>query len=393
MNKPSLHKRVLVTDGYWRKSLAVVRALSGEGLRVDVGERTILSTALFSNKVNSRYIYPSAKNKPTAFLVWLKNLVATNKYDVLIVPEEETSLLIAKNRDQFSQFINIPIADYETIKFLRNKSCLLAHAQKVGVALPVTKTVSSIDEIHNFVPALGYPFVLKPIIGTGSRGIRYIRDKTCLDDLNMNIASRYGNLLMQEFIPGNKYFGVSVIFNKNNKMRSAFVHQKLRQYPVTGGVSTYAVSVKYPHLIEIAEHLLKTIGWYGIANIEFKIDDRNNTPKLMEVNPRFWGSLQLAISSGINFPYLLYKLAVNGDIEPAFNYKAGIKFRWIIQGDLMHFLSNLFRQHRIDPIFFKIHEKNLCHAIGSCSDPLPILGKILSLGDFLTNTEMKKFYD
>ena len=143
-----------MTDGYWRKSLAVVRALSKKGLKVDIGERTVFSTALFSAKAYSRHVYPSVKKQPVAFLSWLEKLIATNKYDVLIVPEEETSLLVAKNREHLSQFIKIPMADYETIRFVRNKSSLLAHAQKVGIALPATKPISSFGDIYNEVSAV-----------------------------------------------------------------------------------------------------------------------------------------------------------------------------------------------------------------------------------------------
>ena len=233
--------------------------------------------------------------------------------------------------------------------------------------------------------------MLKPVIGTGGHGICYVLNKnTCYKHYN-SMCVKYGSFLMQEHIPGNDYYGVSVIFNTHNKMLCAFVHKKLRQYPITGGASTYAVSVKYPKLVEIAEALLTSIGWYGSANIEFKIDQRDNIPKLMEVNPRLWGSLQLAISSGINIPYLLYQLAVTGDISPHFEYKTDVKFHWFMQGDFMNFFANLFSRKRVELGVFRLFEKNSCHATWSISDPLPFLGLSLSLIDYLASDEMKKF--
>ncbi len=62
--------------------------------------------------------------------------------------------------------------------------------------------------------------------------------------------------------------------------------------------------------------------------LEFKRDARDGTAKLLEINGRFWGSLQLAVDAGIDFPYLLYRLAVDGDVEPAFSYREGIRLRW-----------------------------------------------------------------
>jgi len=382
---------VLVTDGYWRKSLAAVRALSGAGLKVGIGERTVFAPALFSRHAHWKYVYPSAVTRPVEFIQWLKETVKKGRFDALIVPEEETALLIAQHKEILCKFIRIAVPDYNTMNFARDKFRLLSHAASVDIPCPVTRLVSSPEDICGCVADMRHPLVLKPVTGTGAHGIHYIHSQKELKFRSKSAFERYGNFLIQEYIPGDEYYGVSLLFNEHNQMRAAFVHQKLRQYPVTGGVSTYAASVKYPRLVTLAEELLKSIGWYGVANVEFKIDKRDNTPRLMEVNPRLWGSLQLAIASGINFPYLLYKLTLEGDVKPVFEYRVGVKFRWLLQGDLMNFLSNLFRYRHIDPAFFRLYEKDTCHAIGSLFDPLPILGKGLSLIDFLTSKEMKKF--
>lgn len=383
-------KGVFVTDGFWRKSLAVVRALAKEGLRVGIGERTILAPALFSKYVRNRYIYPSVELYPDKFLDWLVSLVKIGKFDVLIVPEEETALLIAKNRERLEKFVRMPLAKFDAMNFLRNKFSLISHARNLGLPCPDTRLISRVSDIST-KSCQQFPLVLKPINGSGGHGIQYIARDSELMLMAEKTLSKFGKFLMQDYIPGNEHYGVSVIFNEHNQMRSAFVHQKLRQYPVSGGASTYAVSVKYPKLVELTEALLKSLSWYGVANVEFKIDERDNIPKLMEANPRLWGSMQLAISSGINIPYLLYKLALEGDINPEFDYKTGIKFRWFMQGDSMHFLSNLFKFKKSDSNILKLFEKNNCHAIWSATDPLPELGNILSLFDYMTSKELKKF--
>jgi hypothetical protein len=80
----------------------------------------------------------------------------------------------------------------------------------------------------------------------------------------------------------------------------------------------------------------------------------------MEINPKFWGSLDLAIASGVDFPYLLYKMAVDGDVSPVSNYKLGTKFIWPFPDDFLHvlnkpqdlkyFLSDLFNPYVIKNI-------------------------------------------
>ena len=386
-----IRNTVFVTDGFWRKSLAAVRALANSGLKTGVGERTPLASALFSKYASWRHIYPSRDLYPDRFLSWLEKLAKTGKYDALIVPEEETCLLIARNKERFARFIRIPLPEYDVMNFSRNKFSLVSRAIDLGVPSPNTKLISSITDIYDYENCWKFPLVLKPVNGSGGHGIQYVYNKERLETICEDTLNKFGKLLLQDYIPGNESYGVSVLFNERNEMRSAFVHKKLRQYPSTGGASTYAVSVKYPKLVEISEVLLKSLRWYGAANVEFKIDQRDNIPKLMEVNPRLWGSLQLAISSGVNIPYMLYNLALKGDIKPVFDYKTGIKFRWFLHGDAMHFLSNLYKIKKSDPNIFKLYEKGNCHAVWSLRDPLPMLGNILSLLDFLASREMKKY--
>ena len=381
---------VFVTDGIWRKSLAVVRALANSGVKVALGERTWMVPALLSRYVSQRYIYPSIKKNPDKFLSWLEYTVKSNKFNVLIAPEEETSLLIAQHLPRFSPYIRIPLAKYETLALARNKFNLLTHAQKLGIFCPKTFMVKSFGDIQRGAIELSFPMVFKPITSTGGHGIRYVLTKESLEEHYHEMSREYDAFLMQEYIPGNEYFGVSVIFNERHQMRSAFVHRKLRQYPATGGVSTCAVSVKFPRLLELVESLLASLDWYGSANIEFKIDERDNMPKLMEVNPHLWGSLQLAIASGVNIPYLLYQLAMKGDIQPQFEYKSGVKFRWFVYGDFMHFLTNAVALKKIDSDIFWLFEKNDCHATWSLSDPLPFFGLPLSLLDYVINYEKEK---
>ena len=78
--------------------------------------------------------------------------------------------------------------------------------------------------------------------------------------------------------------------------------------------------VEHPQVMELGLSLLKSLNWVGIAMVEFKVDPRDGIPKLMEVNPRFWGSLQLAIVSGVDFPYLILKMARGEKFEPILHY-------------------------------------------------------------------------
>ncbi len=121
-----------------------------------------------------------------------------------------------------------------------------------------------------------------------------------------------------------------------------FGHRRLRERPPWGGVSVLSESVSVdPVAAGFATRLLDAIGWEGVAMVEFKLDDRDGLPKLMEINGRFWGSLQLAIDAGVNFPEVLLR-AISGQPDtPQPPYRIGVRDRWF-WGDVDSLLVTMF---------------------------------------------------
>ena len=149
-------------------------------------------------------------------------------------------------------------------------------------------------------------------------------------------------------------------------------------------------SIKRPDLVRLGIKLLKLMKWYGVAMVEFKEDPRDGIAKLMEVNPRFWGSLQLAVFSGVDFPYLIYRMAKGESFEPVLTYGVGRRCRWLLPGDLFHFLWNPNRFH-LSPPFFDFFHENTCYDIISREDPWPVLGRVLTLLVLLYDRDMRRF--
>ena len=108
----------------------------------------------------------------------------------------------------------------------------------------------------------------------------------------------------------------------------------------------------------------------------------------MEINPRFWGSLHLSIIAGVNFPYLLYRLSRGETFEPVERYKLGVRCRWMLPGDILHFIYNRRRASLI-PDFFRFGDRNTSYDILSFSDPLPVLGRLLTPLTFFYDHDMK----
>jgi predicted ATP-grasp superfamily ATP-dependent carboligase len=379
--------RILILDGMWNKTLAAVRSLGARGFNVSVGEKTHLATALFSRYCSKRLIYPSPSERPQAFLDKLKYELARGEYDALFPMEWTTQALITDpvNRQQFERYTKIPFANADLAELVNDKARLMRYAKRHGVEVPLTMFMNGSEDLRGVADTIDYPVVIKPRISSGSRGLAYAWDRSELLRKYPAVHERYPFPIIQEYIPGSEVYGVALLLNFQSQVRASFVYKRLRSYPVAGGPSTLRVSAKRDDLQDIAGHLLQSLKWIGIAHVEFKIDPRNGRPKLLEVNPRFWGSLALAIEAGIDFPFLLYKLAMEEDVEPVNDYAGGVMCRWLIPGDLLHFIHNPQR-FKLQPGFFDFRMKD---DIMSLHDPLPTLGRVLSVFTLLSDKEMR----
>ena len=135
--------------------------------------------------------------------------------------------------------------------------------------------------------------------------------------------------------------GLFTLFDRDRHL-ALFSHKRVREKPPSGGISVVSESVPLDEdMVEHAGRLLSAVGWQGVAMVEFKRDLRDGKAKLMEINGRFWGTLQLAVASGVDFPSLYLDL-LQGK-KPASlvrEYKVGQKLKWFF-GTLDHLLIRL----------------------------------------------------
>jgi predicted ATP-grasp superfamily ATP-dependent carboligase len=393
--------RVLVTDGHFRKTLAVVRSLGRKGIPVTVGERTYLNTSFFSKYCFNRLIYPSPRRSPDQFIDFILKEIKKTYYDCLFPMEEETVLLLAKYHSEISQYTYLLCPDSRKIEFVRDKRNLMQFAEAHGIPMPktyyhpLTLWSNKTDSTGQALPfdSIPIPAVIKPRISSGSFGIVYVKREEDLIPAYQSVHERFPFPLIQDWIPdGGGAFGLSALFDEASNIKAAFVHKKLRMYPVQGGPSTLREGVDHPQIMEIGLSLLKSLNWVGVAMVEFKVDPRDGIPKLMEINPRFWGSLQLAIVSGVDFPYLILRMARKESFEPVLRYEVGKRSRWLLLGDILHFFKNPNRFH-LHPSFFHFLDPDTSYDIISKDDPLPILGSVATFFTFLYDPEMKQFLE
>lgn len=384
---------VLVTDGHFRKTLAVVRSLGRKGISVTVGERTFLNTSFLSKYCARRLIYPSPRRSPDQFVEFLLTEIKKNRYHCLFPMEEETLLLLAKHHSEVSQHTYLLSPDLKKIEFVRDKRNLIQFAEAHGIPTPKTYYSPPTVAPPPWGGGEGEGYVIKPRISSGAFGIVYVKEKGDLICSYQRVHERYPFPIIQEWVPdGGGTFGFAALFDEASNIKAAFIHKKLRMYPVRGGPSTLREGVEHPQIMELGLSLFKLLNWVGVGMAEFKVDPRDGVPRLMELNPRFWGSLQLAIISGVDFPYLILKMARRESFEPVLHYEAGKRCRWLLLGDILHFLNHPNRFH-LHPSFFHFSDPNTSYDIISKDDPLPLLGSVATFFTFLYDPEMKRFLE
>ncbi|AEB09496.1 carboxylate--amine ligase [Desulfobacca acetoxidans] len=382
---------VLVTDAKQRKAVPIIRALGRRGIPVIAGDDQRFSMGFFSKYCRQALVYPSPENQPERFRDWLLSQARKGVFDILFAIDERTLDVVTKCGEELGKYVRVPTVPHAVYGLARDKYETISLAESLGIPCPKTARLESFATLEEVYRTWSLPVVLKPRRSSGSRGLLYIRTMKDLQSSYQRIT-RFEDYLVQEYIPsGGEALGVEVLLNQRAEPRATFVHRRLREYPLNGGPSTLRESVSNPELVNMGIRLLQAMGWYGVAMVEFKSDPRDGQPKLMEINPKFWGSIALPIASGVDFPYLLYRLVLDGDIEPVNGYRLGVRCRWLLPGDFLHFLANP-KRWQLNPSFFQFRGENLYYDLLSWDDPGPLWGMFCSVLTSLTDKTFWKKY-
>jgi len=331
-------KKVLVLDANQRSALAVTRSLGRQRVAVFTGEEQSSALAGSSRFCNQHFSYPSPRQNPEEFIEFLSTLVKQQNIDILLPMTELTTLLLLMNKASFPDTC-IPFPELDTVDSLADKCVLMKTAESLDIPVPKTWYADNTNELPCKLDELRYPIVLKPgkswlfHDGQWSRAaVRFAKNPAeAKHILDSDWAFKAHPFMIQQCVDGDGQ-GVFAIYD-HGKPLAFFAHRRLREKPPSGGVSVLCESIRVePELEAIARKLLDEANWHGVAMVEFKVA-AGSTPYLMEINTRFWGSLQLAIDAGVDFPFMLYQLASQQQPATITNYKTGIKLRWLL-GDL-----------------------------------------------------------
>lgn len=258
------------------------------------------------SKYFDQYIYISKDS----YLSGITKIIREYQVD-FIYPTDElgTAFILNHHHDISSLCQIIPIPDELSFNISRDKWKLHSFLKKADNSIPLPETI--LYNKYTEAPIFKYPFILKPARGGGGRFIYKIKDQEQLRSFNAHVdtKSRY---IMQKYIDGHD-IGCSVLCKNGNILAHSIQKTTSKNFD-----SQYDVRIYYhdEEVLDIVSRVMKPLNWNGIAHLDFVYNNLTKEKQLLEINPRFWGSMFGSLSTGLNFSKLLLNLANGEEITP-----------------------------------------------------------------------------
>jgi len=362
--------RVLVTDGEFKHTLGITRSLAGRGHEVHLLARSNRAPACHSRAVAESHLGPGPGDPD--FDEWLTERLGSLAPVSLVPVGSGTMAAAHRLRARLPEGVRValpPAASFETANE-KARTALVARA--VGVNTPEERLVSTETEARLALEAFGVPLVLKSAREEGRKILRYVRHESELPAAFAAIrALTDGALLAQRYVTGDG-FGFSALYWNGRRVRHC-MHRRVREWPPSGGTSACAESLpEAPELERSGAALLDTLQWHGVAMVEFKGSLAPGGLSLMEVNAKFWGSHDLALAAGVDFPGDLVALLEGDSLGPQPPVQP-VRFSWPLGGDLWH---GLFRPADLPAVLADALSPAVEHNF-RIDDPVPHLYELM----------------
>ena len=378
---------ILVTNTRNSQAYSIVRALRPHAKKIvatmegDNRASAWLSHAARSRLVDKRYFTPSPASdwragrvqkenteKEENYLQVVLRICEQEKIDTIFPSFDPHVYVFAKNKERFEKRgILIPVPDYETVITPLDKYRTIRAAEESGFPCPRTFLPGNEENIKRVAEELGFPLILKRRFTAASRGMFLVKDLTELSDKARFLEENSGNVLVQEFIPSSFVDDISITLNKNAEpimlfCRDTFCHSgRFHQIYALAQPDAHAYTKE-------AARMIQKLGWFGGITVQTRIDSRDNTPKLMEINPRIGSGLWRRITVGINEPLMILKIAKGEEVEPIRHYPVGTVFADPIEHGV-HFVVAL-----VDWVIYNIRTRLLRKAPLDSHRPAMSLG-------------------
>lgn len=321
--------------GSFETGLGVARALGRAGISVCVVDASSRHAA------HSRYASfsrsPSPAVDPDGAMRHLERLAAgAPRRPVLYLADDEFLEPVSRWRDRLASSYQLNLPGAELLARIVDKAEQAELARESGIAVPRTVVVNGVADIARALERQRYPVLVKGrfsclwrrVQGGTLKGVVARRPKELCEQLQ-RFCELGLPVVVQDLVPGpaSNHFKVSAAIAPSGHLLAAFTLRKIRQCPPGLGFGCAVETVHRPDLLELGLGFFEAIGYRGVASAEFKLDERDGTFKLIELNPRYWQQNALAERIGMNFPLLEYQALAGREQVARRTFEPGV--RWI----------------------------------------------------------------
>jgi predicted ATP-grasp superfamily ATP-dependent carboligase len=308
---------VIILDGQLKSALTCVRSLGTAGIPVSAGAERDTAMSLHSKFAASSFVYPSPYTDRKGFIQRVKTeAVRLGDKPLVYAFSDATYLSLYEHREALKEHMTLVFPEEQSVEIAFDKAATYSLARVSGVPTIPTYTPETKEEVRELGERLGYPAVVKTrrsVTWKNGRGVfgsaTFVHNKTELERTFFSLRNTHEESpLVQDMVYGEEY-GVEMLA-REGKAYARVTHHRMRSLSPTGGASVLKETLASGHLKSTleayAEMLVQKLTWSGPIMVEFKVDRDSQSPYLMEINGRFWGSLPLSVASGVDMPYLFY---------------------------------------------------------------------------------------
>ena len=328
-----------------RNVLAAIRSLGRKAHTIDIAypvEKPDSKELYLERLLKSQYIryiryIPDPLITPKGFIDHIIKLMKKGEYDLLMPFTSKTFPLISLHSKELGKYTKLICSDFATYSKANDKEKISSIAKAIGLSVPKSICPHTIDDLEEQIAQLEFPVVIKARVNCGmSKGLRYAYNMDELIGAYSEISQQqsikglreFDQPLIQEYIPGKIYD--ALYYYHHGDLLAFFTQYREITNPLSGGPGVQNVTVKDKNLYDYGKILLDALKWHGPAMVEVMLDERDNRYKLLEINPKFWGTLDLSMKCGVNFPLIALQMTLDGkrQDQETRDFKEGLRYRW-----------------------------------------------------------------
>jgi predicted ATP-grasp superfamily ATP-dependent carboligase/protein-tyrosine-phosphatase len=339
----SKNPKILIIGFDMRAFLAVIRSFGRKNAEVHVVSSTSgYSGAFASTYINKIHEIPPIEENPKNWVLEIYKLLEIENFDFIIPCDDVSIHNLSHDLELYNKYnFSVIIKNREQFELMFNKHRIIQFAEKLGIPVPDQRIIGKSDPLDGRNQIDEYPVYLKPKYSFDNL-MPWKKQKVIRVDSDLDYKWYIEDMLLHDDVaiqthtPG---YGVGIEFLANEGIViEHFQHKRIRE-PNGGGGSSYRKSEKTnAGMLENTRKLIKEMKFSGVGMAEFRYNPVDDKATFLELNSRFWGSLPLALESGVDFPYDSYEAYI-GSSTPQIsdNYEYDIYSRNVVND-----LSSIF---------------------------------------------------